>query len=120
MTGLLLGAIMKRLTIFCLCLMGAALLAQPTAETRPELDKTAAVDMTPAAPGESDKPSLPFTTDTQVRVMGLYEPVAANSSVTPDAPGNKEAPYLAIEGVPLRAVFRLLARRADRKSTRLN
>ena len=112
MTGLLLGAIMKRLTIFCLCLMGAALLAQPTAETRPELDKTAAVDMTPAAPGESDKPRLPFTTDTQVRVMGLYEPVAANSSATPNAPGNKEAPYLAIEGVPLRAVFRLLARRA--------
>ena len=27
-------------------------------------------------------------------------------------PGNQDAPYLAIEGVPLRAVFRLLARRA--------
>jgi Flp pilus assembly secretin CpaC len=103
---------MKRLTISWLCLMGAALLAQPTAETRPELDKTAAVDMTPAAPGESEKPRLPFTTDTQVRVMGLYEPVAANSSVTPNASGNQDAPYLAIEGVPLRAVFRLLARRA--------
>ena len=102
---------MRRLTIFWLCLMGAALRAQPTAGTRPELDKTAAVDMTPAAPGQSDKPS-PFTTDTQVRVMGLYEPVVANRSVTPDAPGNPEAPYLAIEGVPLRAVFRLLARRA--------
>jgi Flp pilus assembly secretin CpaC len=103
---------MKRLTISWLCLMGAALLAQPTAETRPELDKTAAVDMTPAARGESEKPRLPFTTDTQVRVMGLYEPVAANSSVTPNASGNQDAPYLAIEGVPLRAVFRLLARRA--------
>ena len=44
---------MKRLTIFWLCLMGAALRAQPTAGTRPELDKTAAVDMTPAAPGQS-------------------------------------------------------------------
>ena len=71
MTGLLWGANMKRLTIFWLCLMGAALRAQPAAGTRPELDKTAAVDMTPAAPGQSDKPSLPFTTDTQVRVMGL-------------------------------------------------
>ena len=112
MIGLLLGANMKRLTISWLCLMGAALLAQPTAETRPELDKTAAVDMTPAAPGKSEKARLPFTTDTQVRVMGLYEPVAANSSVTPNASGNQDAPYLAIEGVPLRAVFRLLARRA--------
>ena len=112
MTGLLWGTNMKRLTIFWLCLMSAALRAQPAAGTRPELDKTAAVDMTPAAPGQSDKTSLPFTTDTQVRVMGLYEPVAANSSVTPDAPGNPAAPYLAIEGVPLRAVFRLLARRA--------
>jgi len=67
--------------------------------------------MTPAAPGKSEKPRLPFTTDTQVRVMGLYEPVAANSSVTPNTSGNQDAPYLAIEGVPLRAVFRLLARR---------
>ena len=112
MTGLLWGTNMKRLTIFWLCLMSAALRAQPAAGTRPELDKTAAVDMTPAAPARSDKPSLPFTTDTQVRVMGLYEPVAANSSGTLDAPGNPAAPYLAIEGVPLRAVFRLLARRA--------
>ena len=112
MTGLLWGANMKRLTIFWLCLMGAALRAQPAAGTRPELDKTAAVDMTPAAPARSDKPSLPFTTDTQVRVMGLYEPVAANRSGTLGAPGNPAAPYLAIEGVPLRAVFRLLARRA--------
>ena len=75
---------MKRLTIFWLCLTGAALLAQPTAETRPELDKTAAVDMTPAARGESDKPRLPFTTDSQVRVP-LFITQASSMRYTLDA-----------------------------------
>jgi len=111
MTRFLAGANMRRLTTFCLCLIGPTLLAQPTNVSRPELDHTAAVEMTPA-PSQSDKPRLPFTTDTQVRVVGLYEPVATNNSVPTAASENPEAPYLAIEGVPLRSVFRLLARRS--------
>src|SRR5260370_33112918 len=112
MTSLLPGANMKRLTVFCLCLTGVAMAAQPRTETRPDLDKTTAVDLTPVAPGRSKEPRLPFTTDTQVRVMGLYETGAANGPVTPDASENNEAPYLAIEGVPRQSVFRLPAGRA--------
>ena len=106
------GADMGRLTVFCLWLMGTALRAQPSAVSRPDLNNTTAVEMTPPAPNQSVEPQLPFTTDTQVRVMGLYEPVATNNSVTPAPSVNPETPYLAIEGVPLRAVFRLLARRS--------
>lgn len=90
--------------------MGTALMAQTLTETRPDPDKTAAVDMTSATTNRADKPKLPFTTDTQVRLMGLFEPAGTNSSIISVAPETNEAPYLAIEGVPLRSVFKLLAR----------
>ncbi len=113
MTRFLMAASARRMLSFYVCLAGTALWAQPASVTRPDFDKTTAMDMTPAAPGASAKPKLPFTTDTQVRVMGLYDPVQANDStpVGPDATESKDAPYLAIESVPLRSVFRLLARR---------
>lgn len=92
----------------CLCLIGTALMAQTNVESRPDPDKTEAVDMTPAK--RVDKPDLPFTTDTQVRLMGLFEPAGTNSPILPVASETNESPYLAIEGVPLRSVFKLLAR----------
>lgn len=94
----------------CWCLMGTALTAQTNTETRPDPDKTAAVDMTTAATNRADKLGLPFTTDTQVRLMGLFEPAGTNSPILSVAPETNDAPYLAIEGVPLRSVFKLLAR----------
>ncbi|MBK7091777.1 MAG: hypothetical protein IPH59_08660 [bacterium] len=99
-----------RAMTLCWCLMGTALTAQTNTETRPDPDKTAAVDMTAAATNRADKPGLPFTTDTQVRLMGLFEPAGTNSPILSVAPETNDAPYLAIEGVPLRSVFKLLAR----------
>jgi len=90
--------------------MGTALMAQTLTEIRPDPDRTAAVDMTSATTNRADKPKLPFTTDTQVRLMGLFEPAGTNSSIISVAPETNESPYLAIEGVPLRSVFKLLAR----------
>ena len=91
-----------------LCLIGASLMAQTHVESRPDPDKTEAVDMT--ASNRVDKPSLPFTTDTQVRLMGLFEPAETNSPINSVAAETNPAPYLAIEGVPLRSIFKLLAR----------
>ena len=85
-------------------------MAQTLTEIRPDPDRTAAVDMTSATTNRADKPKLPFTTDTQVRLMGLFEPAGTNSSIISVAPETNESPYLAIEGVPLRSVFKLLAR----------
>jgi Flp pilus assembly secretin CpaC len=42
--------------------------------------------------------------------MGLFEPAGTNSPILPVASETNEPPYLAIEGVPLRSVFKLLAR----------
>ena len=94
--------------IVCLCLTGAGLMAQTNAQSRPDLDKTEAMDMT--ASNRVDKPGLPFTTDTQIRLMGLFEPTDTNSPINSVAAGTNAAPYLAFEGVPLRSVFKLLAR----------
>lgn len=67
--------------------------------------------MTATMPNRVDKASLPFTTDTQVRLMGLFEPTGTNSPILlPVATETNESPYFAIEGVPLRSVFKLLAR----------
>ena len=99
-----------RVMTLCWCLVGTALTAQTNTETRPDPDKTAAVDMTTAATNRADNPGLPFTTDTQVRLMGLFEPAGTNSPILSVAPETNDAPYLAIEGVPLRSVFKLLAR----------
>jgi hypothetical protein len=41
--------------------------------------------------------------------MGLFEPTETNSPINSVASETKQAPYLAIEGVPLRSVFKLLA-----------
>jgi len=97
----------SRMTV-CLCLLGAALMAQTHVESRPDPDKTEAVEMT--ASNRVDTPSLRFTTDTQVRLMGLFEPAETNSPINSVAPETNQAPYLAIESVPLRSVFKLLAR----------
>ncbi len=94
--------------VVCLCLVGASLLAQTNVESRPDPDKTEAVDLT--ASNRVDKSSLPFTTDTQVRLMGLFEPAETNSPINSVAAETNPAPYLAIEAVPLRSVFKLLAR----------
>src|SRR3989442_8689719 len=72
----------SRITL-CLCLIGTALMAQTNVESRPDPDKTESVDMTPAK--RVDKPDLPFTTDTQVRLMGLFEPAGTNSPILPVA-----------------------------------
>lgn len=94
--------------VVCLCFVGTSLMAQTHVESRPDPDKTEALDMT--ASNRVDKSSLPFTTDTQVRLMGLFEPAETNSPINSVAAETNQAPYLAIEGVPLRSVFKLLAR----------
>lgn len=96
--------------VLCLCLMGAGLMAQTNIESRPDPDKTEAVDMGATTTNRVDRPALPFTTDTQVRLMGLFEPADTNSPINSVAAETNPAPYLAIEGVPLRSVFKLLAR----------
>src|SRR6266851_1711899 len=90
-----------RAMTLCWCLMVTALMAQTNTQTRPDPDKTVAVDMTAAATNRVDKPSLPFATDTQVRLMGLFEPTETNSPINSVASETNQAPYLAIEGVPL-------------------
>lgn len=94
--------------VVCLCLVGPSLLAQTHVESRPDPDKTEAVDMTTS--NRVDKAGLPFTTDTQIRLMGLFEPAETNSWINSVAAETNPAPYLAIEGVPLRSIFKLLAR----------
>jgi type II secretory pathway component GspD/PulD (secretin) len=102
--------------LLCCTVLGlsaAAVSAQTNPPPRPDLDATAAVDMTSVpASNHVDTSHLPFTTDTQVRLMGLFEPAGTNSPVQPVATESNEPPYLAIEGVPLRSVFKLLARAA--------
>ncbi len=66
--------------------------------------------MTTTTTNRVDTPGLSFTTDTQVRLMGLFEPTGTNSPILPVAAQTNESPYLAIEGVPLRSIFKLLAR----------
>jgi Flp pilus assembly secretin CpaC len=98
------------LKIVCLCFIGANIMAQTHVESQPDPDKTEAVDMTATTTNRVDKSSLPFTTDTQVRLMGLFEPTETNSPIDSVTAETNQAPYLAIEGVPLRSVFKLLAR----------
>jgi type II secretory pathway component GspD/PulD (secretin) len=93
----------------CLCVVGAPLKAQTNIESRPD-PETEAADMTAITTNRVDKRGLPFTTDTQVRLMGLFEPTGTNSPILPVAAETNESPYLAIEAVPLRSVFKLLAR----------
>ena len=102
------AADVSRMTV-CLYLIGTGLMAQTPVESRPDPDKTEAVDMTASTTNRLDRPSLPFTTDTQIRLMGLFESTETNSPINSVAETNR-APYLAIEGVPLRSVFKLLAR----------
>lgn len=59
---------------------------------------------------EASPQTLPFTTDTQIRIMGLFEPTTNKDLLPPTE--SKEKPYLMVENVPLRSVLHLLARRS--------
>lgn len=82
--------------------------------TPPTLDQAfeKAVEMTPVAStnATSEPEPVRFSADTQVRILGLFEP-DTNTTVVPVVERQHD-PYLIVEDVPLRTLFRLLTRRA--------
>jgi hypothetical protein len=80
---------------------------------KPNLEQVleSATDLTVTNKTEERLPQmLPFTVDTQIRIMGLFEPTT-NKDLLPPSDG-KESPYLTVENVPLRSMLHLLARRS--------
>lgn len=92
-----------------LCLIVGMITARANPELRPDIDRIQATD--PAGKARpATRAALPFTTDTQVRLLELFEPADRLDPVFPAGCETNESPYVAIEGVPLRTVFKLLAR----------
>ena len=107
---------MKNLILPLLALGLQAAAAQPAMPGAPSLDAIYKQAKEPPVAGQDAKVStqaVPFTTDTQIRVLSLLEPQTNKELLHVSDTQPKEAStYLNVENVPLKTLFHLLALRS--------
>jgi Flp pilus assembly secretin CpaC len=104
---------MKKLTFVVLALgLQVASAQQPSGKSLDAaLSQATEVSVAgPAQPGTGS--GVPFTTDTQIRLLSLFDPQTNSDILRVDAARPKSDSYLTVENVPLRALFHLLALRS--------
>ena len=104
---------MKKLILAVMALgLQAAVAQQPTGFSLNDAFKQATEVPAPGLNKRDAETGVPFTTDTQVRVLSLFAPQTNSDIISKDASKPQDDTYLTVENVPLRAIFHLLALRS--------
>lgn len=100
--------------ILCFCMLACVSRAADPFPANINLDAALnqATDVSAEKPTDGQDNQASFTTDTQIRILSLFEPATNNQLTATSEEKPASDTYFAVDGVPLKSLLHLLARRS--------